>query len=122
MRNHRIASCLTAARVFDGETMHTGVAVLVRESTIEKIDPLSQMPSEHVRRIDLEDATLLPGVIELHSHVEFGSVPERIVLEHSVTTARDLGGPVHAPRGGIGALRVLTTGPILSTVAPLRSK
>ncbi|PKO58381.1 MAG: amidohydrolase, partial [Betaproteobacteria bacterium HGW-Betaproteobacteria-18] len=64
--------------------------------------------------IDLGDATILPGFIELHAHLTFQHVPADTVLKHGITTIRDVGGPVHKPYGGDGSLRVLTSGPIIT--------
>ncbi len=59
------------------------------------------------------DATILPGFIELHAHLAFQPVPRDTVLKHGVTTVRDVGGPLFAPSGGNGQLRLLTAGPII---------
>lgn len=50
--------------------------------------------------IDLGDATLLPGFIELHAHLGYQHIPADIVLKHGITTIRDVGGPLHKPYGG----------------------
>jgi imidazolonepropionase-like amidohydrolase len=57
-------------RVFDGEVMHEGWAVLVRGHTIESAGPAAslQAPPGAVT-MDLKGATLLPGLIEGHSHL-----------------------------------------------------
>ncbi len=63
---------LKPARVFDGESaqLHEGWAVLVRGQKIEAVGPpnsLNAPRDAHV--IDLPGLTLLPGLIEAHSHV-----------------------------------------------------
>jgi imidazolonepropionase-like amidohydrolase len=57
-------------RVFDGETMHEGWAVIVRGRKIENAGPATslQVPTGAVT-LDLKGATLLPGLIEGHSHL-----------------------------------------------------
>lgn len=57
-------------RVFDGEQMHEGWAVIVRGRTIEAAGPASTLhvPSGAVV-LELAGATLLPGLIEGHSHL-----------------------------------------------------
>ena len=59
-------------RIFDGESadLHTGWVVLVRGDRIEAVGPASevQAPAE-ARVIALSGATLIPGLIEAHSHV-----------------------------------------------------
>lgn len=66
------AVLLRPARVFDGigPGVREGVAVLVRGNRIEAVGPAAQMavpPGATV--IDLPGLTLLPGLIDAHSHV-----------------------------------------------------
>lgn len=106
---------LHAARVFDGNEMRSGVSVLVKDGKIAKIAPRNSFETGNASTdIDLGDATLLPGFIELHAHLTFQKVPADIVLRHGVTTVRDVGGPVHQPYGGDGSLRLLTSGQIIT--------
>lgn len=106
---------LHAAQVFDGNEMHSGLSVLVKNGKIVKIAPRNSFETGNASTdIDLGDATLLPGFIELHAHLAFQKVPADIVLRHGVTTLRDVGGPVHQPYGGDGSLRVLTSGQIIT--------
>jgi len=58
---------LKAARVFDGETMHEGWAVRVRGERIEAAG--AAVDTAGAKVIDLENATLLPGLVEGHSHI-----------------------------------------------------
>jgi imidazolonepropionase-like amidohydrolase len=61
---------LKPARVFDGTEMHEGWAVLVRGERIEAAGPLAQLNTPAgAEVINLPGATLLPGLIEAHSHV-----------------------------------------------------
>ncbi len=68
--NAQSAIYLTASRVFDGEDMHEGWAVLVLGNKI-----LAAGPRESVKRpegaqlIDFPNSTLTPGLIEGHSHL-----------------------------------------------------
>jgi imidazolonepropionase-like amidohydrolase len=61
---------LAPARVFDGETLHGGWVVVVRDDRIEAAGPEASVsvPRE-ARRVELAGATLLPGLVEAHSHV-----------------------------------------------------
>jgi imidazolonepropionase-like amidohydrolase len=61
---------LEPSRVFDGEVLHSGWRVVVRGERIEAAGPLAEvaMPPG-AERLELEGATLLPGLIEAHSHV-----------------------------------------------------
>ena len=106
---------LHAARVFDGNEMRSGLSVLVKNGRIAEIKPRASFKTDAAMQIiDLGDATLLPGFIELHAHLSYQKVAADTVLKHGITTIRDLGGPVHQPYGGEGGLRVLTSGPIIT--------
>ena len=59
---------LKPARVFDGTTMHEGWQVLVDGSKIAAIGPNLAAPAG-TRTIDLAGSTLMPGMIEGHSHL-----------------------------------------------------
>ncbi len=63
---------LLPARVFDAETAtnHEGWSVLVTSNQIAAVGPADQIraPST-VIRIELPDQTLLPGLMDLHSHI-----------------------------------------------------
>jgi imidazolonepropionase-like amidohydrolase len=64
------AYLLRPARVFDGETLHEGWVVLVRGSRIDAAGPAASVGAPAgTQTIDLPDATLMPGLIEAHSHV-----------------------------------------------------
>jgi len=105
---------LHAARVFDGNTFKTNTSVLVENGKITRIGSRESFQSGIANEIDLGDATLLPGFIELHAHLSYQHIPADIVLKHGITTVRDVGGPIHQPYGGDGSLRVLTSGPIIT--------
>jgi hypothetical protein len=106
---------LHAARIFDGDNFKTNVSVLIRDGYITQINSRETFPLDgDMTIIDLGEATLLPGLIELHAHLSYQKIPAETVLKHGITTIRDLGGPVHQPFGGDGRLRVLTSGPIIT--------
>ncbi len=104
---------LRPAAVFDGQEMHTGWIVLVTEDKIAAAGADVAAPAD-ARIIDLPGQTLMPGMIEGHSHMflhpynETGwneqvtneslalrtaraTVHARKTLEAGFTTARDLG-------------------------------
>lgn len=56
-------------RVFDGEAMHTGWIVLVHNNRIEAAGDMNFKLPATTRIIELKGATLLPGLIEGHSHL-----------------------------------------------------
>lgn len=59
---------LQPARVFDGEMMHEGWSVLVRNNQIESVGADIRLPAK-ATLISLPGMTLLPGMIEGHSHL-----------------------------------------------------
>ena len=61
---------LSASRVFDGEKMHEGWAVLVKDAKIVSVGPISGMsvPGGTIK-INYPNATITPGLIEGHSHL-----------------------------------------------------
>jgi imidazolonepropionase-like amidohydrolase len=104
-------------RVFDGkgDTPHSGWVVLVRGELIEEVGPRDEVGApDDVRVIDLPGTTLLPGLIDAHTHVLLHPYDEatwddqvlkeplalrvcratnhlRSVLDSGFTTIRDLG-------------------------------
>jgi imidazolonepropionase-like amidohydrolase len=64
------AILLKPDRVFDGETMHTNWAVLVKQHQIVAVGESATIkPEQPFRIIELKGKTLLPGLIEGHSHL-----------------------------------------------------
>jgi imidazolonepropionase-like amidohydrolase len=55
-------------RVFDGEKMHEGWHVLIKNNLIEKVGIINKTDAT-TRVIELKGCTLLPGLIEGHSHL-----------------------------------------------------
>jgi imidazolonepropionase-like amidohydrolase len=102
-------------RVFDGAAMHTGWTVIVRGERIEAAGPSASTPAPAgARTIALPGTTLMPGLIEGHSHLLLHPYNEtvwndqvlreplalrvaravnhaRATLMAGVTTVRDLG-------------------------------
>ncbi|HEX7024937.1 MAG TPA: amidohydrolase family protein [Gemmatimonadales bacterium] len=61
---------LTPDRIFDGAVMRTGWSVLIRNERILGVGPgLETVAPPDARRITLSGMTLLPGLIEGHSHL-----------------------------------------------------
>jgi imidazolonepropionase-like amidohydrolase len=57
-------------RVFDGQTMHTGWSVLIKDNRIEAAGETSAITTPaNTQVIELKGTTLLPGFIEGHSHM-----------------------------------------------------
>ncbi|MGZ0077757.1 amidohydrolase family protein [Methylomonas sp. EFPC1] len=108
---------IAAARVFDGYTLRSDAAVLISDGKVARIDSREAFNDSDAPRLELGDATLLPGFIELHAHLSYQHVPTDTVLRHGITTVRDVGGPLHQPYGGDGSLRLMTSGPIITAPA-----
>jgi len=63
---------LKPAHIFDGESsqLHDGWVVLVRGEKIEAVGPASEIKAPaDAKVIDLPNTTLMPGLIEAHSHI-----------------------------------------------------
>ena len=106
---------LVSTMVFDGQNLHESWAVLIEKDKISAAGPIASIKAPaNVRRLELPGTTLLPGLIEGHSHlllhpynetswndqVLVESEAERVVratvharktLEAGFTTVRDLG-------------------------------
>lgn len=60
---------LKPARVFDGDTMHEGWTVRVNGNRIESAGPAASVDAAGAKVLELPDTTLLPGLVEGHSHI-----------------------------------------------------
>ena len=64
------ATLLRPAAVFDGQDRHEGWAVLVENDKITAVGPAAQVTAPAgARTLDLPGLTLMPGLIEGHSHL-----------------------------------------------------
>lgn len=64
------AIVLRPARVFDGDALHEGWAVVVRGQRIEGVGPAAGLVvPAGAETVELPGTTLLPGLIDAHSHV-----------------------------------------------------
>jgi imidazolonepropionase-like amidohydrolase len=101
--------------VFDGTELHTDWVILVEQNSISYAGPLNGLKKpRNAKTITLEGTTLMPGIIEGHSHLLLhpynetswndqvlkespveravrGTVHARKSLEAGITTMRDLG-------------------------------
>lgn len=69
-RSDSTVTLILPARVFDGTDMHEGWGVLVRGERIVAAGPASGIATPAgTRRVELGGATLMPGMIEAHSHL-----------------------------------------------------
>jgi imidazolonepropionase-like amidohydrolase len=68
-RNSGAIIVLRPARVFDGESLQEGWAVRVRGDRIEAAGPSAGIDTTDAKVMDLPGLTLMPGLVEGHSHV-----------------------------------------------------
>ena len=91
---------LRPARVFDGTAMHEGWSVLVESDRISAAGPGLAAPAG-ARTIDLAGATLMPGMIEGHSHLFLHPYNETLwddQVLHEPLALRTARAVVHAER------------------------
>jgi imidazolonepropionase-like amidohydrolase len=82
---------LKAARTFDGEGIHEGWSVRVKGERIEAAGPSSGVDTSGAKLIDLGSATLMPGLVEGHSHVllhAYNETPWNDQVEHEALALR----------------------------------
>ena len=139
---------LTGARLFDGTgaAVREGAAVLVEDGIIRHVGDASQPCPDGARRLDVGQRTLMPGLIDAHTHAA-GRIPQvlrgaeavlpgtrahflqaelRDYLRHGVTTIRVTGSQGLTPQearqamryGAFRGPRLLTCGRIISATAP----
>jgi imidazolonepropionase-like amidohydrolase len=139
---------LTGARLFDGTgaAVRERAAVLVTDGVIERVGSATEAPPDGARILDLGGRMLIPGLINIHVHVqgrephpEHGAEPLlagtsahflqarlRDTLRMGVTTLRNVGSQDHQPQearqamryGAFRGPRLLTCGLIISATAP----
>ena len=64
------ACLLEPARVYDGTALHEGWGIVVRGRTIEAAGPLTTLtPPAGTEHVPLAGLTLMPGIVEGHSHL-----------------------------------------------------
>ncbi len=111
-------------RIFSGtsERLSEPSHVLVVGNVIKTISsaPIAAPPETAVKRIEGGGRTLMPGLIDAHTHIMFATVPQVVVLTSDIgfinvaavnaanemlmrgfTSIRDLGGPVFGLKHGI---------------------
>ncbi|GAA3435978.1 amidohydrolase family protein [Kutzneria kofuensis] len=126
---------LRCARLFDGDTMHHGRRTVVLDG-----GRIVGVGATDAPVVDLGDVTLMPGLVDAHTHLAFApgsdivgdmtSLPREVVLERmrehagqalraGITTVRDLGDRDYLAvelRDGSSALpEILAAGPPITT-------
>ncbi|MGH9411885.1 MAG: amidohydrolase family protein [Vicinamibacterales bacterium] len=67
--NANVITAIRPARVFDGTAMHEGWAVRVHGDRIEAAGPAAGVDTAGATVIDMPGTTVMPGLIESHSHM-----------------------------------------------------
>lgn len=96
---------VTNARVFDGKMVYTNMDVVVRDGRIASLG--SSSTPEDIPHINAVGETLLPGLIDAHTHTqEIGQLEES--LRFGITTVLDMGTfpPYEIPLREAAATRV----------------
>ncbi|MGZ8160556.1 MAG: amidohydrolase family protein [Methylobacter sp.] len=113
---------ITNASIFDGKSakLAESMNVLIEGNKITKISKTALTPAANATVIDAKGRTLMPGLIDAHTHIMFATVPQMVVLTSDIgfinvaavkaandmlmrgfTSIRDLGGPVFGLKRGI---------------------
>jgi imidazolonepropionase-like amidohydrolase len=135
-----------AGRLFDGssDTTRADQVIVIEDERVKAVGPASEVKvPEGARVIDLSGATVLPGLIDCHTHLgsradrydevlKFKDTPfhkafaavkhAKITLEAGFTTVRDVGGPPFLAvdlresinEGFVPGPRIMASGPALS--------
>jgi len=111
-------------RIFDGQSdkLSGPMYVLVRGNLIERISAGPITSGDDALLIDGGGRTLMPGLIDAHTHIMFETLPQMVVLTSDIgfinivagkaanemlmrgfTSVRDMGGPVFGLKRGIDA-------------------
>ena len=102
---------LKAQRLFDGTRFVEPPVVLLRNGVVEEVGD-SALTDAGAPVQDYGNATIMPGIIDLHIHIEG---PLGALVERGVTTAVDLGAPLlYDLEERPGHLRLLQAGRIIT--------
>lgn len=141
---HANSYVIHAGKLIDGISKRAteNVSVVVADSKIVSVDSGFIAPSSEQTLIDLKDSTLMPGLMDLHSHVETLLTPESYAEKYSIdeantairstvyakdllmagfTTVRDLGGETvtnlrdEINRGTVPGPRIYAAGRAIAT-------
>lgn len=115
---------ISNVRIFNGKsgTLADGMNVLIEGNKITKISKAPLTPAAGAKIIDAGGRTLMPGLIDAHTHIMFATMPQVALLTADIgfvnvaatrtandmlmrgfTSIRDLGGPVFGLKRGIDA-------------------
>ena len=90
--NKAQALIIRAGAIFTGTTFIEGKHdILIQKGKISKIGPINTIQLKGALEVKIPGGTILPGFIDMHTHHLINNVPPLRMLQHGVTTARDLG-------------------------------
>jgi imidazolonepropionase-like amidohydrolase len=90
--NKAQALIIRAGAIFNGTNfLEGGHDILIKKGKISKIGPINTIKETGARVVKIPEGTILPGFIDMHTHHLINKVPPLRMLQHGVTTARDLG-------------------------------
>src|SRR5205823_3724323 len=78
------------AHVFDGESIIDNAAVIVENGRIASVEAAANIP-DNIDIVDGTGDTLLPGLIDSHTHVWNGVDDLRLAIRYGVATELDVG-------------------------------
>lgn len=107
---------ITADRLFDGNEMHGNWGVLVKDNRIVEVGPVSKLKTKHDTTIAYPGGTVMPGMIEGHSHVLLYPYDQTDWNDQVLKESRSL----RAIRGSVMAKRNLMAG--FTTIRDLGSE
>ena len=96
-------------RIFDGERMIDGHAVLVEHGRIGRVAPQGEFVGFAGEEVDCSEGTLLPGLIDCHVHLLFRGEPDPMAVLDKLDAAhaviRALEHAAETLRGGVTSVR-----------------
>jgi imidazolonepropionase-like amidohydrolase len=100
---------------FDGDRFATSYAAGIKGDKVAFVGEQEDAPADALV-LDFGNATILPGIIDLHVHMDQGFLSSDAVRS-GLTSVRDVGSPIEElpPEDSVtGEVRYFTAGPILS--------
>ncbi len=107
---------ISADRLFDGNEMHNDWGIIVKENRIVEVGPVAKLKTKQDTTITYSGGTIMPGMIEGHSHVLLYPYNQTDWNDQVLKESRSL----RAIRGSVMAKRNLLAG--FTTIRDLGSE
>lgn len=107
---------ISADHLFDGNEMHNNWGVVIKDNLIVEVGPVSKLKTKPDTTISYADGTIMPGMIEGHSHVLLYPYNQTDWNDQVLKESRSL----RAIRGSVMAKRNLMAG--FTTIRDLGSE